>query len=54
MQALQYSNKVRDATTKKQIKGKKEFLVLILEVKICTGYMVREAKCSSLKIFLQS
>ena len=45
MEALQYSNKVRDAMTKKQVKGKKE---------IRTGYMVREVECSSLKIFLQS
>ena len=54
MEALQYSNKVRDAMTKKQIKGKKQFLVFNGEVKIRTGYMVREVKCSSLKILLQS
>ena len=50
----QYSNKLRDAMTKNQIKGKKEFLVFTGEVKICTSYLVREVKCSMLKIFLQS
>ena len=40
--------------TKKEIKGRKEFLMFIGEVKIRTGYMVREVKCSSFKIFLQS
>ena len=54
METLQYSNKLRDAMTKKQIKGKKEFLVFIGEVKICTGYLVGEVKCSLLRIFLQS
>ena len=54
METLQYSNKVRDAMTKKEIKGKKEFLVFIGEVKICTGYLVGEVKCSLLRIFLQS
>ena len=54
METLQYSNKLRNAMTEKQIKGKKEFLAFIGEVKIRTGYLVGEVKSSLLKIFLQS
>ena len=50
----QYSNKLGDEMTKKQIKGKKEFLVFTGEVKTSTGYLIREVRCSLLKIFLQS
>ena len=54
MEKLQHPNKLRDAMIKKQIKRKTEFLVFIGEVKIRTGYLVGEVKCSLLKIFLQS
>ena len=43
------SNKVRDAMTKKQIKGKKEFMVFIPDVKTHTDHMVGEVKFYSFK-----
>ena len=43
------SNKVRDAMTKKLIKGKKEFMMFIPDVKTHTGHMVVEAKFDSFK-----
>ena len=43
------SNKVRDAMAKKQIKGKKEFMVFVPDVRTHTGNKVGEVKLDSFK-----